>query len=111
VRDDRERLRDILEAIDRINKYLPPEPERFAEDELLQVWVVHHIQILGEACSSLSTEFVRQHAEIPWPQIVEMRNILVHEYFRVDLNIVWSVAHNDLPSLKKQILAILAAVP
>lgn len=54
MRDDRERLRDILEAIERIERYTSKGREEFMQDELIQTWVVHHIQIIGEAARKLS---------------------------------------------------------
>ncbi len=107
MRKDRERLLDILEAIARIERYQPLERTRFDQEELLQIWMVHHIQMIGEASRSLSEELLRRYPQIPWAQIVEMRNVLVHEYFRVDLDIVWQVIHTDLPVLKEQIETLL----
>lgn len=96
----------ILEAIDKIDERIPVEKEVFEHDELIQVWALHHIQIIGEATSQLSDEFRGNHPEIAWRTIAAMRNILVHAYFRVDLDEVWSVVKNDLPVLKRQIQLI-----
>lgn len=81
--------------------------EAFEQDELIQTWVLYHLQVIGEAARALSPEFTAQHAEIPWPRIVGMRNILVHNYFSIDVEIVWSVVERDLPQLKQQVEAIL----
>ena len=81
--------------------------EAFEQDELIQTWVLYHLQVIGEAARALSPEFTAQHAEIPWPRIVGMRNILVHNYFGIDVEIVWSVVERDLPQLKQQVEAIL----
>ena len=107
MRDDRERLLDIREAIENIQKYAVHGKENFSKDELIQTWVLHHIQILGEAAARISDEFQEQHPEIPWFKIVGMRNILVHDYFKIDVNAVWSVVENDLPTLYDQIKLIL----
>ncbi|RME90733.1 MAG: DUF86 domain-containing protein, partial [Verrucomicrobia bacterium] len=100
MRDPKERLRDILEAIARIERYASRGREAFERDELIQVWIFHHIQIIGEAAANLGRDFHEAHPEVPWPQIVAMRNVLVHEYFGVDLREVWKTVERDLPALK-----------
>ena len=78
MRNDRERLEDIAEAIDRIlDKTVVGWPS-FERDLLLQVWVVHHLQIIGEAARTLSKEFLTAHENPVWSQAVGMRNIIVH---------------------------------
>jgi uncharacterized protein with HEPN domain len=103
VRDDRERLLDIQEAIGRIERYTARGQAAFAADELIQTWVVHHIQIIGEAVRGLSTDFRTRHPEVPWVQIVGMRNVLVHAYFGINLARVWSVVERDVPPFKQQV--------
>jgi uncharacterized protein with HEPN domain len=71
------------------------------------VWFVHYLQIIGEAASRISEEMQAQHSEVPWGQMIGMRHILVHGYFEVDLDIVWSAAQVNLVHLKEQITAIL----
>ncbi len=79
MRRDRQRLEDILEAIERIEKYASGGRESFDRDELVQTWIVHHLQIIGEAARGLSDEFRSAHPDVPWAQIAAMRNILVHD--------------------------------
>ncbi|MCA9454569.1 MAG: DUF86 domain-containing protein [Nitrospira sp.] len=110
MRNDRERIRDILEAIERIERYVPDGQPRFEQDELLQTWMVHHIQIIGEAARKLSDSLRNNHPEIPWPQIITMRNVLVHDYFGLDLQEVWMTVERDIPDLKPKIQAILQEV-
>ncbi len=107
MRDDRERLLDIQEAIERIEKYVAHGRAAFEQDELIQTWALHHLQIIGEAVRALSKEFTQKHSEVAWRQIVGMRNILVHNYFDTDTAIVWAVLENDLPVLKQQITELL----
>jgi len=90
MRDDRERLQDILEAIERIERHAAKGREEFEKDELIQTWVVHHIQIIWEAARKLSEELRSEHDQIPRAAIIAMRNILVHDYFSVDSDEVWS---------------------
>ena len=107
MRDDRERLLDIKEAIENVQKYASRGKNTFNKDELIQTWVLHHIQIIGEATARLSDEFLEKHTNIPWFKIIGMRNILVHNYFGIDIEAVWSVVENDLPVLYDQIKRIL----
>ena len=107
MRSDRERLLDILEAIQRIERRSPEDRQTLDADELVQTWVLHHLRILGEAVRSLSTEFRDNHPEFPWSGIIGMRNILVHHYFEIDTDAVWSVLKVDLPALKARVEAAL----
>lgn len=107
MRDERQRLLDILEAIEFIEKYTVRGRTAFEQDELIQVWVVHHLQIIGEACRALPSPLREQHPEVPWKKIIGMRTILVHIYFDVDEEIVWSVVENELPTLKRNVKLIL----
>jgi uncharacterized protein with HEPN domain len=107
MRDDRTRLLDILEAIEQIEKYSSRGHDAFVHDELIRVWIVHHIQTIGEAAASLMAEIREQYSQVPWARIVAMRNMLVHEYFGIDWEEVWETAIRDLPQLKTQIQSIL----
>ena len=103
MRSDRERFADILEAIEKIERYVPRGRQAFEADELFQVWVVRHLQIIGEAASRVSDETQAMFLAIPWGKMIGMRHVLVHGYFDIDLDIVWSVIENDLSPLKEQI--------
>lgn len=107
MRDDWERLLDILEAIERIEKYTARGRSVFDEDELIQTWVLHHLQIIGEAVRALSPETTSQSGDIEWSKIIGMRNILVHNYFSIDAEIVWAVIENELHNLKSAIRSYL----
>ena len=106
MRGDRERLLDILEAIDTIEQRTSASIDDFADDEMQQVWVIHHLQIIGEAASKLS-ERRSEHLDVPWNQLIGMRHMLVHGYFHVDLDVVWAVLEKDLPPLRRSVKAIL----
>ena len=82
-------------------------PAGVRDDELIQVWVVHHIGIIGEAASKISEEMRKSFPHIPWTAIKGMRNILVHQYFGIDLDEVWNTTQRYLPALKNQISEIL----
>ncbi len=81
--------------------------DTFIGDELLQVWIVYHIQIIGEAANHISDSLRDQHPDVPWPDIVGMRNVLVHQYFGIDLVQIWDTVRIDLPILKAKIRTIL----
>jgi uncharacterized protein with HEPN domain len=106
MRSDLERLHDILEAIGRIERYAAEGRERFDRDELVQTWIVHHIQLIGEAARGLSEHVRRRSPAIPWARIIGMRHILVHDYFGLDLEEVWGTVVRDLPGLKRDLEAI-----
>lgn len=110
MKSDRERLLDISEAIERIQRYSEKGREGFSDDELLQTWVVHHLQIIGEAVGRLSESLKAKHPEVPWREIVAMRNILVHDYFAIDAGKVWNVVEQNLPDLKVKIDSILKSL-
>src|SRR5687768_6517777 len=74
-----------------------------SEVELVHTWMIHHIQIIGEAANKLSATFRKAHSQVPWSQIITMRHVLVHDYLGIDLGEIWAVVERDLPALKKQI--------
>jgi uncharacterized protein with HEPN domain len=80
--------------------------QAFDADEDMQIVLVHLIQVIGEAASGLSDELTSEHAEVPWRQIVAIRNRVVHGYFEVDLDILWDVAVIDVPRLVDQVRLI-----
>ena len=98
-----ERFLDMMEAIQRIDKYAGRGRQAFVADELIQTYIVHNLQILGEAVAKIPTEQQREYPELPWPKMVGMRNVLVHNYFSIDLDIVWQVVESELPALKEKI--------
>jgi uncharacterized protein with HEPN domain len=110
MRSDRERLLDIVEAIERVDRYTARGRDAFEKDELVQTWVVHHLQIIGEASRAVSDDFKRDHPDVPWPKIVGMRNILVHHYFGIDPEAVWQVVEKDLPELRQKVTALIDEV-
>ncbi|WOD38190.1 DUF86 domain-containing protein [Nodosilinea sp. E11] len=110
MRSDREKLEDILEAIERIERYAVQGVQAFEQSELIQVWFIQNLQVIGEASRSLSASIREQHPEVPWSQIIGMRNVLAHNYFEVDVDIVWTVIDQELPALKQNIASILASL-
>lgn len=106
-RSDKARLEDMKEAIEKIEEKTRAGRQRFDDDEMVRVWVLHHLEILGEASRGVSPELKEEMADIPWTRIGGLRNFLAHEYFSVEANIVWNVVERELPVLKKQINDVL----
>ena len=97
--DDRPYLLHIRDAIDRIRSYTHQGKEAFFTSSLLQDAVIRNLEVIGEAAKRISPSTKAQAAEIPWPLVAGMRDVLIHGYFGVDLEIVWSVVDQRLPEL------------
>lgn len=106
--DTTEYLRVIQEAVSRILKYASKGRDVFVQDELVQTWIIHHFEIIGEAISSMPQMFRSLHPEIQWKQFTDMRDALTYQYYEVNLDRVWAVVENDIPPLKASVGAILA---
>jgi len=107
-RDDSVYLQHILAAISRIQEYLAGVTyDEFTENHLLQDGVVRQLEIIGEATRQISTEFQDMHPDLPWSQMVGIRNRLAHAYFEVNLPIIWDTARVNLPPLKAQVEQLL----
>lgn len=104
---DEKRLEDMLRAIDSIEEYCPTTKDRLETREPLLSHVVLKLMHVGEAASGLEESVRARAPEVPWSDIIGMRNILVHEYDSVDIDIVWEVVQSDLPSLKRDIQELL----
>ena len=111
MRAVRERLQDILDAIGKIEAEQTKGAEAFLHDPLIQVWMVHHLMIIGEAVQSIDPTFRRRHPDVPWRQIAGMRNVLVHDYFRINERVVWETVEHHLAPLKLSIQQILDQLP
>ena len=109
MRDFRERLQDILDAIGQIEVEQVKGRAAFDGNALIQVWMVHHLMIIGEAVRCVDPAVRQRYPSIPWRQISGMRNILVHDYFRINQEIVWKTVEKHIPPLKAEIERILEA--
>ena|SRR6478609_5482384 len=100
---DKARISHILDAIAEVEKYLREASySDFLSNSEKRFATIKQIEIVGEACNQISETFKVAHPEIEWKPIKGFRNISIHEYFGVNFQIVWEIAKNDLPVLKKQ---------
>ena len=103
-------IEDMLERIERIERFVAGmEREAFLRDEKTADSVVRNLEVIGEAASRLPQEFTDQHTGTPWRRIVGLRHRIVHDYFDVDLDLVWTIVHAELPPLEAQLRALRAA--
>lgn len=107
-RDVRLFLTDMLESIAKIERYTAGmDFARFVENDLIVDAVVRNLEIIGEAARQIPEEVRGRYPDIPWRRVVGLRNIVVHEYFAVDLEVVWSVVRENLPHLKQALQQML----
>ena len=102
---DTERLNHILQAIDNVEEFSSDlqSADALKQDKIHLHAIVFNVQIIGEAVYKLSLDFKDGHPDTPWDKIEKMRHILVHDYYRINLDIMWSVIKKDLPALKAQV--------
>ena len=108
AKDPKILLRHILESISAIEGYASGQTlDTFLHSLKEQDAVIRRLEIIGEAVKNLPEDFKNAYPEIPWAKIAGMRNVLIHEYFVVDVPAVWGTVQDDLPSLKEQIRSLL----
>jgi len=108
MRDYKLYLDDILEAAKRIEKYTKGlSLEKLKKDTLVLDGVVRNLEIIGEAAKNIPSQTREKYPEIEWKKIAGFRDILAHEYFGIDLEVVWDIVKNKLPTLKTQVNRIL----
>ena len=100
-------LEHIIESINLIEEYIKGKNKSdFLASTQLQDAVIRRIEVIGEAIKNIPEETKDIHSDIPWKKIIGMRDILIHQYFGVDLNLTWEVVEKDIPMLKEQIVSI-----
>lgn len=107
MRDDQERLRDLLDAADKIAQRVARGRNQFGVDEDLQLALVRLLEIVGEACAHLSPALRERHPDVPWRAAANMRNRVIHGYFEIDLDLVWAAAASEMPNLAEAARAAL----
>jgi uncharacterized protein with HEPN domain len=107
-KDNRIFLQHILESIVLIESYTNGiSKQDFLNSEQLQDAVMRRLEIIGEASKNIPASFKALHSDIPWREITGMRDILIHEYFGVDLELTWKTLKENLPSLKQKLVLII----
>ena len=102
------RINHILDAISEVEKYSENRNfDNFLNDSMFRFACIKQLEIIGEASNHVSAKTKRNFSEIEWQQIVGMRNVFIHEYFGIDLYIVWDIIANDIPELKMKLIEIL----
>lgn len=97
-------IEDIEGAMARIERYVADtDRESFLKDEKTIDAVVRNLEIIGEAVRRLPPEFTEKHSFVPWSQIAGLRNRIVHDYFGLDLEIIWQVLQVSLPEFQDQL--------
>jgi uncharacterized protein with HEPN domain len=97
----------IIECIELIEKYIKGKTKKeFLQDIQLQDSVIRRIEIIGETTKNIPKALKDKYPDIPWKRIAGMRDILVHDYLGIDLNLTWGVAKKEIPKLKNNILKI-----
>jgi uncharacterized protein with HEPN domain len=100
MRRDDAYLLDILIAAQKAIKFVEDiDRNEFEDNEIIQNAVMRPLEMIGEASAKISKGFRKTHNEIPWREMVGLRNRLIHEYFQIDLGAVWDTIQDDLPKL------------
>ncbi|MEO2151446.1 MAG: DUF86 domain-containing protein [Thermococcus sp.] len=103
MRDYRLYIEDILEAIEKIEEYTEGMTlEEFRINKMVVDAVARNLEIIGEACRAFPPEIREKHPEIEWRKIIGLRNILIHQYFGIDTELIWDIIQNKLPELKEK---------
>ena len=107
MKDDKVYLLHIRDAIQSIFDYTAAGKENFLKTKLIQDGVIRNLEIIGEAVKNVSDALKSKYKDMRWKQIAGMRDKMIHQYFGVNLEIVWEVVAKDLPPLQKKIEEIL----
>ena len=108
MREYKTYLKDILKAINKIEKYtLNLSFEDFTQNPLIQDGVIRNLEIIGEAIKNIPDDVKKANPEVEWKKIAGLRDILIHAYFGIDVNIIWDIVKNKIPALKGKISQML----
>ena len=110
MNDDKLYLLQILECMRQIQEYTRSGREAFMCTRMAQDAVIRNFEIIGEATKRVSDTLREKHPELPWRRVAGFRDVLIHQYDRVDLDEVWNIVEREVPDLKSKIEAILRAL-
>ncbi len=98
---------DIKQAVKKIEKYTKNLTlSKLKQNELITDGIIRNLEIIGEAIKNIPSNIKESHPEIEWKKIAGLRDILAHEYFGIDIEVLWDIIKNKLPDLKKKISKI-----
>ncbi|MBI5051285.1 DUF86 domain-containing protein [Candidatus Micrarchaeota archaeon] len=101
-------LEDILDCINNIQNYTKGQSyEDFEDNKMLVDAVLRNLEVIGEAVKKIPSDLKKKYSEVEWKKMAGLRDILIHEYFGIDLRIIWDIVVNKLPSLKTSIQKII----
>ena len=100
-------IEDIIHAIESIESYQVSSFDAFLDDDKTQDAIMYNIIIMGEAANKIKMDFQERHPDVPWASMIGTRNVIVHGYDQVKLQIVWDIVTKELPSLKEKIISLL----
>ncbi len=101
-------ISDIMDAITKIENYIEDlDYDSFAQSNMVIDAVVRNLEIIGEAARNIPNDAKERYPDIPWKRMVGLRNIVIHEYFGVDLDNVWKIIKENIPEVKPDIMKIL----
>jgi len=107
-RDWRVRIDDIVESIEKIQRFIEGmDFAQFRADDRTVDAVLHNLMVIGEAAGRMPQAVVDRHPEIPWSKMRGIRNVVVHEYFGISLDVVWETASSDLPAVAPALRSLL----
>jgi len=106
AKDDSVYVEHMLDCIQRIDEYIENK-DQFYSSRLVQDAVVRNLQTMAESSQRLAPEMKQQFNDVPWKEISGFRNILVHDYLGVDLDVIWSVVEQELPRLEQALSSYL----
>lgn len=107
MKSDKVYLEHIIDCIEAIEDYTCEGKQSFFDSRLIQDAVVRNLEIIGEATKNISTGTRQAYDYVPWREMAGLRDVLIHDYFGVDIKIVWNVVDRELPKLKNLITEII----
>ena len=100
-------LEDIIDAIEKIEKYTQNiDFDKFSKNDMVIDAVIRNFEVIGEATKKIPAEIKEKYPEVEWKEAMGFRNVLIHDYFGIDIEAVWDTLQKNLPTFKKHILNV-----